>query len=187
MAGICEGDKEALSRLFRRYARLVRAVAFRVLRDPSEADDLVQDVFLSIHRKCKAYDSTKSPVRFWILQMTYRLAISRRRYLDARHFYKRIDLEVVGKEIPDPGSNVARYEDSIDGALGNGSMEKLLRELSENQRQTLRLHFFEGCTFDEIAVKLGQTRGNVKHHYFRGLDRLRGQIFGNGLRVKSAV
>jgi RNA polymerase sigma factor (sigma-70 family) len=50
------------------------------------------------------------------------------------------------------------------------------RELSENQRDTLRLYFFEGYSFEEIAAKLGQTRGNVKHHYFRGLERLRRQI-----------
>jgi RNA polymerase sigma-70 factor, ECF subfamily len=56
-----------------------------------------------------------------------------------------------------------------------------LEALSENQRQTLRLHFMEGYTLDEIAAKLGQSRGNIKHHYFRGLDRLRKEIFGSKL------
>src|SRR5689334_6308617 len=46
MALICEGDKEALASLFRRYARIVRGVAYRVLRDASEADDLLQDLFM---------------------------------------------------------------------------------------------------------------------------------------------
>ena len=54
--------------------------------------------------------------------------------------------------------------------------------LSEAQRQTLRLYFFEGYTFEEIAAKLDQTRGNIKHHYFRGLEKLRKQIFGSKLK-----
>src|SRR4051794_40985127 len=71
MARICAGDADALSCLFRRYGRLVRAAAYHVLRDISEADDLLQDIFLLIHRKCATFDSAKSPARFWILRMTY--------------------------------------------------------------------------------------------------------------------
>lgn len=179
---ICEGDKEALASLFRRYARMVRGVAYRVLRDPSEADDLLQDIFLLIHQKCKTFDSSKSPARFWILQMTYHRAISRRRYLDSRRFYSQVDLEDAARELPELGTKSRRYEDSIDGVLGNGALEKMFQELSDDQRQTLRLHFMEGYSLDEIAAELGQSRGNVKHHYFRGLEKLRKQILGTKLR-----
>ena len=51
LAEICEGSREALAALFRRYARIVRGVAFRDLQDASEADDLLQDIFLLIHWK----------------------------------------------------------------------------------------------------------------------------------------
>jgi RNA polymerase sigma-70 factor, ECF subfamily len=61
VAKICEGDREALARLFRRHARGVRAISYRVLRDTSEADDLVQDLFLLVQRDCKTFDSSKSP------------------------------------------------------------------------------------------------------------------------------
>jgi RNA polymerase sigma-70 factor, ECF subfamily len=181
MACICDGDKDALASLFRRYGRIVRAVSYRVLRDISEADDLVQDIFLLVHRDCKAFDRSKSPARFWILQMAYRRAISRRRYLTSRHFYTRLDLEDAASELADPGANVSQIENSIDGTLGNGVLSRVFNELSENQRQTLRLHFMEGYTLDEIAAKLGQSRGNIKHHYFRGLERLRKEIFGSKL------
>ena len=97
MAQICEGGREALAVLFRRYAGLVRGVAYRVLRDASEADDLLQDVFVLIHRLCKTFDGSRSPAKFWILQMAYRRAISRRRYLTSRHFYTRLDLDDSGK------------------------------------------------------------------------------------------
>jgi RNA polymerase sigma-70 factor (ECF subfamily) len=169
IARICNGDPDALSCLFRRYASVVRAVAYRVLRDISEADDLLQDVFLWIHRKCNSFDSSKSPARFWILQRAYHCAISRRRYLDSRHFYQQVDLEDVAKGLGERRTGIGRHEDPVDDLFGNGGLEKMFGELSDGQRQTLRLYFFEGYSFEEIAAKLDQTRGNVKHHYFRGL------------------
>jgi RNA polymerase sigma-70 factor (ECF subfamily) len=181
MAQICDGSREALAVLFRRHARAVRTVSYRVLRDASEADDLLQDVFLLIHRLCKTFDSSKGPARFWILQMAYRRAISRRRYLTSRHFYTRLDLDDTASELADPRATADQFEDSIDGRLRNGGLQHVFETLSENQRQTLLLFFIEGCTFDEIAAKLGQSRGNVKHHYFRGLDRLRKELCGGKL------
>jgi RNA polymerase sigma-70 factor (ECF subfamily) len=187
MAQICEGGREALAILFRRHARLVREVAYRVLRDASEADDLLQDVFVLIHRFCKTFDGSRSPAKFWIVQMAYRRAISRRRYLTSRHFYTRLDLDDPASELADPRTSTAHLEDLIDGKLGTGGLQKVFDELSENQRQTLRLFFIEGYTLDEIAARLGQSRGNVKHHYFRGLDRLRKEFFGGKLPVERAL
>ncbi len=187
MASVCDGDKEALACLFRRYARMVRGVAYRVLRDPSEADDLLQDIFLLIHRLCKTFDSSKGPARFWILQMTYRRAISRRRYLTSRHFYTRLDLDDATERAGDAGARTGRHEDSIDQLIGQDALSKTFDELSENQRQTLHLYFFEGYTLDEIAAKLGQTTGNISHHYYRALEKLRKQIFGGKLQGNRAV
>jgi len=181
VAQLCNGDNEALAVLFRRYARLIRAVSYRVLRDTSEADDLVQEIFLLVHRYCKTFDSSKGPARFWILQMASRRAISRRRYLTSRHFYTCLDIDDAAGDLPDPRAAAPPFEDSIEGKLGNGSLQKVFEALSENQRQTLWLHFMEGYTLDEIAAKLGQSRGNIKHHYFRGLERLRKEIFGSKL------
>ena len=187
LALICKGDNEALASLFRRYARIVRGVAYRVLRDASEADDLLQDIFLLIHRKCDMFDASRGPARFWILQMTYHRAIARRRYLSSRHFYTRVDLDNVEREVAALGTGSQGLGDSGNGLLGREGLDKILEELSENQRKTLQLFFVEGHTLGEIATKLKQTRGNVKNHYFRGLEKLRKQIFGDKLRRGSAV
>jgi RNA polymerase sigma-70 factor, ECF subfamily len=168
MGYISKGDKEALGSLFRRYARLVRGVAYRILQDPSEADDLLQDVFLFIHSKSKLFDPSKSSARSWIVQVTYSRAIDRRRYLLSRHFYTRVDLADMIREQRDPA-----LKDMLGSILDRADAQKLFEALSENQRETLILFFFEGFTFDEIALKLGQTRGNIKNHYFRGLEKLR--------------
>jgi RNA polymerase sigma-70 factor (ECF subfamily) len=177
IVSICAGDREALACLFRRYARLVRAVGYKILRDDSEADDLLQDVFLFIHQKSSVFDSSRSSARSWIVQMAYQRAIDRRRYLVSRHFYTQVDLEDFGNELSGPGTMASRYESSIEEVLGRVGLSKVRGVLSEVQRQTLGLHLLEGYSFEEIAVKLDQTRGNVKHHYFRGLEKLRKQIF----------
>ncbi len=165
MARIVDRDKEALACLFHRYARLVRSVGYKILKDDSEADDLLQDVFLFIHQKSTVFDSSKSSARSWIVQMAYQRAIDRRRYLDSRHFYTQVDLEDVGNELSSLGATAGRYENSIEEVLGRIGLRKVFEVLSEIQRQTLGLHLVDGYTFEEIAVKLDQSRGNVKNHY----------------------
>jgi RNA polymerase sigma-70 factor (ECF subfamily) len=164
------GGTEALSVLFHRYARLVRAIACKILRDESEADDALQEVFLFLHRKSVLFDSSKNSARSWIVQVTYHRAIDRRRYLQSRHFYTQVDLKDVERGVGDIRYKTAR------GGLEHEEIRKLFDALSENQRQTLHLFFFEGLTLEEIALKLGQTHGNVKNHYFRGLDKLRKKL-----------
>src|SRR5882762_8933159 len=85
LAQISTGDQEALAVLFRRYARLVWSVAERIVRNKAEADDLLQDVFLLIQRRASVFDSSKGTARSLIVHMTYQRALSRRRYLLARH------------------------------------------------------------------------------------------------------
>src|ERR1700683_5219080 len=153
MVQICDGSREALAILFRRYARLVRAVAMRILRDDSEADDLLQEVFLFVHRNCSVFDSSRSAVRSWIVQMTYHRAIDRRRYLNSRHFYTRLDLDVV-TGLPDSHSEGREDKDPFVSMVGTTTIQGLLDMLTEDQRNTLSLHFFNGYTFAEIAAKL---------------------------------
>ena len=185
MAEVCRGSREALAILFRRYAHLVRGVALRVLKDASEAEDLLQDIFVLIHRFCRSFDSSKASAQFWILQMTYRRALSRRRYLNSRHFYSQVELDDQSFEVSEPPWGP--LSGPADAILAELDLQKMFGTLSEDQQKTLRLHFIEGYTLDEIAKMLGQTKGNVRHHSFRGLEGLRKQIFGGKLPRARAV
>jgi len=185
---VSAGDLDALASLFQRYARIVRGVAYRVLRNSSEADDLLQDIFLLVHRLCGTFNSSKGSARFWILQMTYRRAISRRRYLTSRHFYSHLDLDQAANQLGDLPPQSGGNEDAMNGALAREqTLQTWFAELSDSQRQTLHLFFFEGYTFNEIAAKLGQTVGNARNHYYRGLEKLRKQISAGKLPGKEAV
>lgn len=179
------GSEEALSVLFRRYARIVRSVALKILRDASEADDLLQDIFILIHRLSGTFDSSKAPVHFWIVQMTYRRAISRRQYLNSRHFYTRVQLD--DQVIQTATAGLERGDAAVHQRLAELDLEKMFESLSDDQQKTLRLHFIEGYTLDEIAKMLGQTKGNIRHHSFRGLEKLRKLIFGGELPGARAV
>jgi len=172
-----EGDKEALAILFRRHALLVRNIGRKLLGNDAEADDLVQDLFVFLYSKRGVYDSSKSTAVSWIVQMTYRRAISRRRYLSSRHFYRHKDLESYAaqracSETPD-------YEYSAVAILGKTELGKVLAGLTDDQRETLRLHFVEGYTLKEISSRTGQPIGNVRHHYYRGLEKFRKATFGD--------
>jgi len=176
------GEQDALGCLFQRYARVVRHVAGRILRDAAEAEDLVQDLFLFIQRKCAIFDSSKSTARSWIIQMAYHRAIERRRYLTTRQFYARMEIQSNTDHLVGTPTNESDY--SAEAVFGRNGLAKVLKSLSEDQRETLRLHFFDGFTLAEISQKSGQTLGNVRNHYYRGLDKLRRQMFGNSVTVE---
>jgi RNA polymerase sigma-70 factor, ECF subfamily len=179
LAQIAAGDQEALAVLFRRYARLVWSVAERIVRNKAEADDLLQDVFLLIQRRASVFDSSKGTARSLIVHMTYQRALSRRRYLNTRHLQATKAAEknaanIVGQALP-------LYDESVEAHFGRERLREALAEMSQDQRETLRLYFFEGYTMGEIAARLGQSEGNVKHHYYRGLNKLRSYLpNGNG-------
>jgi RNA polymerase sigma-70 factor (ECF subfamily) len=181
MTRVQADDQDALGRLFERYARLVRGVSARILRDVSEAEDLVQDLFIFIKRKASIFDGAKSSARSWIIQMAYHRAIERRRYLTSRHFYTREAIEDATEQIP--GTPMVEGDYSPDAVFGRTGIKKVLEALSENQRETIRLFFFDGYTLTEIARKLGQPRGRVKHHYYRGLEKIRKQMFDDNKKV----
>jgi RNA polymerase sigma-70 factor (ECF subfamily) len=165
-----KGSREALSILFRRHAQRVHNVARRILRDDSEAEDLVQELFLFLFQKAGVYDPAKGSAVSWIIQMTYFRAIDRRRYLNARHHYR-------AEELIEDRQQATLRQPSISEVAAKVLLHKLRDELSEDQLRTLELHFFEGYTFHEIAAKTGVSFGNVRSHYYRGLERLRSHIF----------
>jgi RNA polymerase sigma-70 factor, ECF subfamily len=181
LSQICCGEQNALGHLFKRYAVLVRTVATRILRDPVEADDLVQDLFLFLQRKSHIFNSSKSSARSWIIQMTYHRAIDRRRYLATRHFYGRPSDRDAEHQVVGIPTNERDY--SAEAVFGRNGLEKPYASLSADQRETLRLHFFEGYSLPEVAEKLGQSHGNVRHHYYRALEKLRKQMFGTKVRT----
>lgn len=180
---IGSGDREALSQLFRQFARPIRSVGRRILQDDAEADDLVQEVFLYIHRKSNLFDNTKSSARSWIFQIAYTQAFLRRRRLKSQGFYAS-GITDSPREVEPYTNSGADYDQTVEGLFGRDGWRAILNTLTGEQRETLRLHFFEGYTFAEIAEKLGQSYANVRNHHYRGLEKLRKYLAENPLNER---
>ena len=179
---IRNGDHGALALLFQRYARLVRTVAYRILRDSAEADDLVQEVFLFIFRKAALFDRAQGTASTWIIHVAYHRAFDRRRYLNTRRFYSSEQLDDASLGTTGKRGAFPFHDQTLEGILGKQVLAELEEQLTPEQREAIRLYFFEGYSFKEIAELTGRSLGNVRNHYYRGLDRIRKSIFPDRLR-----
>jgi len=166
---VSNGSKEALALLFKRHRRAVLSVAKRILRDDSEAEDLCQEVFLLLFQRANHFDPKRGSASSWIIQIAYHRAMNRRQYLTHRQHYQspEIDAEQVGTSCPL----------QVDRIAAKALLERLRNQLTPDQQKTLELFFFEGYSLREIAEKMNQSLGNVRHHYYRALERLRSNVF----------
>jgi RNA polymerase sigma-70 factor (ECF subfamily) len=179
-----DGAKEALAVLFRRHARSVRNVAYRILRNEAEADDLVQEVFLFIFRKAALFDVAGGAARSWIFRVAYHRAFDRRRYLTSRHFYLIKELEDTAFRLADHREEPLFHELSIEGIFGKELAARFNARLTSEQRETIQLFFFEGYALKEIAELTGRSLVNVRNHYYRGLERLRKYVLPEKMRSR---
>jgi len=169
MVRIQAGDHAALAALLDRYGRLVLGIGSRVLRDSGEAQELVQDVFLRVYKKSQLFDPQKGSPRSWLIQVASNAAFNRREYLNLRRFYDARNLDDFVDVIQAPGDveYIAQLRQS------GTTLRAAFQQLNEKQRLTLELYFFEGCTIREISQRLNESLDNTRHHYYRGLERLR--------------
>src|SRR5258708_1522909 len=164
------GNHDAMTVIFDRYYRLVMSVAFRMLHDAAEAEDVVQIVFTQFFRKASLFDSTKGNLGTWLLQYAYGRTINHKRSLRARHFYDQVPLDEMNYE-----SWPATYLHSLglDPRDATRLVEQILSRLNEKQRFVIERVFFEGVKISEIASQTGEPLGNLLHAYYRGIKKLR--------------
>lgn len=170
MEHLTQGNGDALAVLFRRYQRLVFSVAMKVLRHLGEAEDVTQTVFMEIFRQAAAYNSAKGSTKIWVLKIAYHHSLNRRRHLNARSFYTAQEITAIEDLLPllDPmGMNYSEKKRLIEQALA---------KLNPTHRTVLELAFFEGLSMAEIAERTGNSVMNVRHYYYRSIDRLRSEL-----------
>jgi len=168
---VINGRHDALTVLFDRYHRLVFDVAVRIVRDASEAEEVVQTVFLDAFRAMANFDSRKGILKVWLLQYAYHRALHRKRHLVSNQFYRWEDLEAA----IEVGAGKALWGELPEAAR---LAEEMLGKLKPRQRRVLEMTYYEGLTAEEIAGQLGESAHVVRHDLRRGLIVLRA-IFGN--------
>jgi|SRR5580765_3278081 RNA polymerase sigma-70 factor (ECF subfamily) len=178
---ITDGCCECFSALFERYCRRVLAVAFRILRDQHEAEDITQEVFLAIFLQRERFDESRGSVKTWILQFAYFKSLLRRRYLRIRKFYEQEEYSESQDFRAASGSDLVGLSSADWATL----VESGLASLSPKQRQVMELVHFEGFTLQETAEKIRESFANTRNYYYRGLKALRVYLHSHSKRERS--
>lgn len=164
------GNDDALAVIVDRYQRLVLSVALRIVKNQCEAEDVVQTVFVDIFKSVEQFDPSRGTLKTWLLQFAYSRSINRRRYLEQRQFYSRMDLDEVDPLRFSVGSVRADALSSKEAGL---LVREALGSLNAKQQTAIELVYFQGLTLEEAAQTTGETLPAVRHHYYRGLIKLR--------------
>jgi RNA polymerase sigma-70 factor (ECF subfamily) len=173
-AQLANGEHDALTELFERYSDLVFGIARRMLRDDGEAEEALQQVFLSVYRAIDQFDPARAPFKTWLLQFVYHRTIHRKQHLEAKRFYNSEELkdEILPMELfVGAGRTLQLCSAEVVHLVG-----QLLGTIQDRQRRTIELTFFEGLTADEIAKETGETPAVVRHNLYRGLSKLRSAL-----------
>jgi RNA polymerase sigma-70 factor (ECF subfamily) len=173
LARIGRGDTAALAELYDRHARPIYSLALRILQDPADAEDIVQEVFAQAWRQASRYDAKRGQVAAWLLTLARSRAIDRLRARRAR---------------PEPLADQHAADAMIDQAVAADTrlvsaeqaarVRAALDALPLLQRMAIELAYYEGLTHTEIAERLEQPLGTVKTRIRTAMLKLRDSLAG---------
>jgi RNA polymerase sigma-70 factor (ECF subfamily) len=178
MAGLQKNDSNALNVLFDRYSCLVFTIALAVLHDRGEAEDVVQEAFFNLYEKSMLFNPSKGSTKTWIVRIALHRALDKKSYLARRGFYLSTEID----SLNDTLLGDTDLDREVGATQARVQLDKAFEELPEMQRRTLELFYFQGLELREIVETLHEPLGNVRHHFYRGLERLRKSTFIQSLR-----
>ncbi|MEJ7735356.1 MAG: sigma-70 family RNA polymerase sigma factor [Polyangiaceae bacterium] len=172
MARICNGDDGALAELYDRYSAMSLGLALKIVRDQIEAEDVVHDAFIAVVERSAQFKPERGTVVAWLVTTVRNLSLdrSRRRIRRAQITDEELRHEPA-EPIPDPESLSWQQRE-------RAGIRAALATLSDSQRATLELAFFEGLSYPEIAEREKIPLGTVKSRAARALSALRAALDG---------
>lgn len=168
LASIARRDSRAFESLYDRYSRSVYSLALGMLRDPAAAQEVTQEVFLSIWRQAAEFDPSRGTARSWVLALAHHKSVDavRRRRLRATEPLEETqasDLDVVDETLR---------------RLEQGRVREALVRLPAEQRQAIVFAYYGGYTQEEVAKRLSIPLGTAKTRIRDGMIRLREALVG---------
>jgi RNA polymerase sigma-70 factor (ECF subfamily) len=162
VARIRGGDEDAVAALHDRYAPIVYSVALRVLNDTTQAEDVLQEIFLQLWRRPQVFDSSRGSLGAWLA------VIARHRAIDLlRRRRPETDIEEVVI------AAATDLEDTAGRNLAIAKVRAAVEHLPAEQRTALDMAFFQGMTHAEIASRTGEPLGTIKTRIRTALMSLR--------------
>jgi RNA polymerase sigma-70 factor, ECF subfamily len=162
---VANQDREAFSQFYERFSTLVFTLAMRMLKTRSEAEDLLQEVFVQVWRQARGYSAERGSPEAWIINIARSRAIDKIRSI--RRMGRSFVLAPERAQLREPlGSWTAESEVPM-------TMNSALANLPETQRKVLELAYLDGMTQTEIAEQLAEPLGTIKARMRAGIQRLR--------------
>jgi len=167
---VANQDRDAFGQLYDRFSSLVFALAMRMLRVRSDAEDLLQEVFVQIWRQAQSYSVQRGSPEAWIVN------IARSRAIDKIRSIRRMEKSFVLTDDPARAESSENVESSAAESEARMAMNSALANLPETQRKVLELAYFDGLTQTEIANRLAEPLGTIKTRMRSGIQRLRDML-----------
>jgi RNA polymerase sigma-70 factor (ECF subfamily) len=161
-------ETDQLLALYSEHADTARALACRLLFDQFEAEDVVQDVFLTLYRRPQCFDPDRGTGRAWLLTVVRNRSLD---HLRRRGVRKRQDLTELADRLPDPSE--PDLPDVLEAEQRSSLLWQLVDTLPGCQADLIRRAFVSGQTHQEIADATGLPLGTVKSRIRLGLEKLR--------------
>jgi RNA polymerase sigma-70 factor (ECF subfamily) len=164
------GNHDAMRVIFDRYYPTVMRIALRIVRNHAEAEDVAQIAFTDFYRDAKRFDASRGSLRTWLLQYAYGRSINRLQSLKSRRHSQHVELtDVNPMELATENKTVLR----LTNVEARFYVVQVLAALDEKYRRVIELVCYCGLTIPEVAAMTGESVGNVQHHYYRGIEKLR--------------
>jgi RNA polymerase sigma-70 factor (ECF subfamily) len=166
LEAVARGDREAFSALYERTSAKLYGICLRLLGSEAEAQDALQEVYVTVWRKADRYQAAKASAITWLAVLARNQSIDRLR----RRTVASDDLDAAA-EIPD---EIPSAFELVGDAKDAERLSRCLEELEERARGMIRAAFLDGATYPELAEREGVPLGTMKSWIRRGLLRLRG-------------
>jgi RNA polymerase sigma-70 factor, ECF subfamily len=167
---VARGDAQAFDQLYDEVAPSVYGLARRVVRDPARAEDVTQEVFLEVWRKAPRFDRSLGKSKTWMMTIAHRRAVDAVRRSESQ---KRQDHHGAPDEVSHD-----EPADAVIAAEEHGAVRDCLETLTELQLESVRLAYFNGYTYPEVATLLEKPLPTIKTRMRDGLIRLRDCLEG---------
>jgi RNA polymerase sigma-70 factor (ECF subfamily) len=178
---IAAGDVGAVGELYDRYASTLFPIALRILRDRTEAEDVLHDAFVAVNERAAQYAADRGSVIAWLVTLVRNLSIDRTRRRERRGSLAR---DVIAHEPPASARDPERHTSE---ASEREKIRRALSSLPEAQRQTLEVAFFEGLSYPEIAARENVPLGTIKSRAARALAALREALMKEGVALEAII
>lgn len=167
LARIPAGDRAALQTVYRLTSAKLFGVVLRILGERSEAEDVLQEVYVTVWRKAAGFDATRASPMTWLIAIARNRAIDR---LRAGRVSRRMEPIDAAADLAD---DAPAADSALESAQQNARLHECLGALADRERNALRAAFFDGNTYEELAERMNVPLGTMKSWIRRAMIKLK--------------